>query len=363
MTTSASTPAPATAMPSEPETFRVVIPPEVAALLGEGDADLEALEPAEIPPVAPVAVPAPAPVVAASPAPPAPSPVLPGPVAVEPTDPQVKRAEEVWGRVEASVRQARGTRTPGPAVSTELNDQEWAAFTAGAREEIAKAEDFGEAAEKIFQRLRGYDKARAKREQDARWTQKLEILQEDARLRYPDYDQMLAEAGLWGEGIPDEQGVVRNMALARQIYGDSNPPDAAYWVAIGRVATKAGKSLREFLVERGRPVSASPVLPAPVVVPPIPASPVAAHPGEPGREPAAVEAARRATAETLETMASHSAHPRGLRRLEPAAAPQNLWSFDQLNRLMDRNPDGFLALVEANPGLDQWFMNGGKTVE
>ncbi len=375
MTTSASTPAPATAMPSEPEKFRVVIPPEVASLLAEGPEDLDALEPAAIPEPSPPAV---------TPATPAPTPAAPvpavvpvaaappAPASVDTTDAQLKRAEEVWGRVEESVRQARGTRQAVPATSTALSDQEWEKFTAGAKDEIAKAEDFGAAAEEIFKRLREYDKVRAEREATARWTQKLEILQEAARSKYPDFDAMLVEAGLWGEGIPDDNGTIRDRVLAKQIYSDANPPDAAYWVAVGRVAQKQGKSVREFLAERGRPAPApspapapAPAAPAasPVVVPPTPASPVAAHPGEPAREPAAIEAARRATADTLSTMADHSARPRGLRNLEPAAPPQNLYSFAQLDRLMDRNPDAFLALVDANPGLDQWFMNGGKAVE
>ena len=372
MTTSApSQPAPATATPSEPARFRVVIPPEVAALLhGESGAeDLDALEPAALPEVAP-----PAPAAPAAPAPaPAPAAVAPvAPAAPEPTDARTKRAEEVWSRVEESVRQARGTRSGGGAApSTELSDTEWGEFTKGIKEEIAKsgiatADDYGAVAEKIFEqvfvRLRDYDKRRAERDRTARWQQKMEILQENARALYPDFDQVISEAGLWGDGIPDQNGTIRDPALARQIYSDGNPPDAAYQVGLGRLAQRAGKSVKDFLAERGKLLTPS-APPAPVVTPPPPAPVVAAHPGEPGRAPTVAEVARQATAETLERMASHSGRPRGLRALEPASPPQNLYSFDQLKRLMDQNPDGFLALVEANPGLDQWFMNGGKAVE
>lgn len=372
MTTSApSQPAaPATATPSDPERFRVVVPPEVAALLHEGPdvGDPDALEPARIPDaVAPSPPPPPTPAVA-PPVVAAPAPAAAPVVSAEPVDPRIKRAEEVWGRVEESVRQARGQRPVGAAPSTAFSDKEWADFIAGAKEEIAKADDFGGAAEEIFKRLRTYDKLRAERENAARWNQKIEILQETARGRYPDFDQMISDAGLWGEAIPDQNGTIRDLGLAKQIYSDPNPPDAAYWVAVGKVAQKQGKSVREFLAERGRSAPVPAVAPgasapSPVVTPPdTPAPPVAAHPGEPRREPTAAEVARRATAETLDQMASHSARPRGLRSLEPAAPPQNLWSFAELDRLMDRNPDGFLALVETNPGLDQWFMNGGKAV-
>ena len=375
--------------PATPEsTMRVIVPPDVAQLLartpeeaglGYGLEDAEdaalAAEAAATPPL----VTTPPPPLAPTPPPITPPPLATPPPPVAPArrtlDPStardIREADVLAQQVSDSLDQARTRGAAEPPIPGAMTDPEWDKFLVDSRRELTEAlgkaklneeDDFaktataavGTAAEHIFAKLRLYDQRRVEAERVYRWQVRMATMEEHTKDAFPDYLTVLQDSGVW-EGIPDQQGQVKNVELAKRIYGQKNPPRSAYLLGISILAKRAGKSAEDFLAERATTTPPASVAPSTPVVEP-PAAVV------PPRSETPAEALRRGQAETLDRLAENSNRPRGLRGLPQAGEPQPLYSIAQLDRLMNVNEAGYLALVAANPGLDRWHMSGGQDI-
>ena len=373
------------AVPATPSpTIRVIVPPDVAALLTRTPEDaglgygLEDAEDAALAAEATAPLVTPPPPLAPTPPPIAPPLAIPPPP-VAPTrralDPSMTRdlreADGLAQQVVDSLDQARTRSVAEPPVPGAMTDPEWEKFLADSKRELSEAlgkaklneeDDFaktataavGTAAEHIFAKLRLYDQRRVEAERVHRWQIRLTTQEEQTKDAFPDYLAVLQDSGVW-EGIPDIQGQVKNVELAKRIYGQKNPPRSAYLLGLSILAKRAGKSTEEFLAERTALAPPAAALSVPVVEPP-------AAPAPPARSETPAEALRRGQTETLERLAENSNRPRGLRGLTPAGEPEPLYTVAGLTRLMDINPKGYLALMDANPGLDRWHMSGGLDI-
>lgn len=178
------------------------------------------------------------------------------------------------------------------------------------------------------------------------------------RRAHPDYESRLAASGLW-EAVaisPDGSPMYpekysREMFMA--IYGDVNPPAAAYDLAIGIMEDRRQRGVVDV-----RPATATtgangtaPVAPVPAPVPVAPVTPAEI-----------VAAERRGAAAVTDVMASNSTRPRGVGSMPSAGAPSapKKWDKSNLARLIDSGPAGYdraEKLFEANPGMREWYYS------
>lgn len=285
------------------------------------------------------------------------------PVAAEPPaparepeepDPAMRRraveAADDLARVDADIEAGRRARLSVPAADAdEMSDQEWDALIADARGAAAQAEDYGQAIETAFSKLRAVDKQRAtkraERQRTREYNAKLSALEQAAGERYHDFQEVMDQSEMWNHAM-GQTGA--NPVLQRLIYSAVDPADKAYWLGRAALSKKLGKSIdAPDLVKATAPAAAPPVTAAP--------APVAVAP----RDAAAVR--REATRETVEAVRVASERPTGLRDIPPAGPARRPLSVVDLDRMAETNPDAYYKLVQANPGLDYFHMSGGDT--
>lgn len=160
--------------------------------------------------------------------------------------------------------------------------------------------------------------------------------------------EILERAGIY-DAVTVVNGTYKDKVISDKIYASANPAKAALRIARAKLASEqpeekeTGETV-ETPLDNKEPERA--VVPAKAVA------------------PDAVEAARREGArEAVETITSSTQKHRGVRVFTSAGsdAPKvgrtpEFW--DALNKMMDKSPDKFLALMDRNPEISTWFDNG-----
>lgn len=379
-----------------PERLRGLLAEPVSAPASDPDRLPTTIEGAHVGDETATPPPSPTPPAPASPAPPVPAPSAPEtPAAAAPAppipDPRAQRlaveAARDLDRVEDEVELARTLRAKMPATTASvvaltpeeemLPEAEWERLRVQAVEEAKGAEDFGDAINAAFGRLREADKLRATKRAELLVSKRaaaekqgqvdlrnaeLRALEASARERYTDFDRVMDASGMWTQAHPDAQG--HSPAIVKIVYGAVDPATKAYWLGRAQLARKSGAAI-DAPIERLLQTAAAPSAPAPPVVPSAPAAPVVpAAPVPAASAPAPRDAAqirRETQAETVQRLESTSGRPQGLDTLTPAGQPTSRFTLEQLDRLQRENPDAYYALVQANPALDYFHMSGGGT--
>jgi hypothetical protein len=180
------------------------------------------------------------------------------------------------------------------------------------------------------------------------YRQDVALAQLHARQRWADYDEVLAKAGIYEAIQPAASGGWRDPALAQLIYyfpdGSlrRDPATRAYELAKGR------------LEYEGRDESAGPPAEAVAATNGAPTTPVAAV-AAPAVAPdaAMVAAERRGAQRVIEQV--NQARSRGIRAVRSAGQPAPI-TRQQLDELMERDPQRYERLMAANPDLERFHL-------
>lgn len=320
----------ATAAPTTPadaqEEFEAVLPEGMSAedFLAAADARETPADPAE------PAVPA----VPATPATPAPDATKLVPVgAVIRERVKRQRLAEDYSRLMADNDALQRQQVQGQAII--WSDAEKAEI----KEKANKAADMGEVAEIVMdafqKKTHTADRSRAIQER----TTALAKREEEFRKEHPDYDEKLTKSGIFSAtSIDPATNRYRNPAIAKDIYTAADPIARSYELALGALEQRG---------ELEEPAES------------VPAEPSAA-PSAPKPAPTAAAPAPKPAPSVPAAPSERPVHPRGVNVLpRTGAGPQRVgFTRQALDRMMDEDPDRYLALMNANPRLDRFHMGG-----
>lgn len=161
----------------------------------------------------------------------------------------------------------------------------------------------------------------------------------------PDFKAKLQEAGIF-DGIKQVKQTDGSLAyinpeMADAIYSEENPAKAAYELAKEMLRIRAGQPAEDNEITRQ------------VDTP------------EPKREAPAraqvttvdLEAARReGAAQVTAKLTAANDKPRGINALGSAGEPKMSLSREDLDDMLDKNPDAYSRLIDANPRLGRWHL-------
>lgn len=164
----------------------------------------------------------------------------------------------------------------------------------------------------------------------------------------PDFKTKLQEAGIF-EGIQqrvqDGRLVYVNPEMAEAIYGEENPAKAAYELAKEMLSIRARNN--------GHQVEPADEITRQVADP----EPKREAPAKAQATTVDLDAARReGAAQITAKLAAAGDKPRGINALGSAGEPKLSLSLEDLDDLLDKNPDAYERLIAANPKLGRWHL-------
>lgn len=286
-----------------------------------------------------------APAAETTPAPAADKKAAPAPPGVIAERRKRQAAEERASRIEAQADRlrSRNTRLEEQLVADVPKPTErWAALAARADSETDLKAVIGMLLEEVDTRTA----ERLQAQEVVREKNRIVRLEKQFEREHPDFKAKLQEAGIF-DGIRqvNEGGrlVYMNPEMADAIYGEENPAKAAYDLA------------QEMLRIRARNNGAEPDAKDEIARTVDDPQPRREEPAK--RQATDLDAARReGAAQVTARMAAAGDKPKGINALGSAGEPRLSLSMEDLDDLLDKNPDAYERLIAANPKLGRWHL-------
>lgn len=256
-------------------------------------------------------------------------------------------AEERASRIEAQADKLRSRNTnleQQLVADVPKPTERWAAVAAKADAETDLKAVVGMLFDEVDQRV----SERMQAQEVQREKNRITRLEQQFERSHPDFKAKLREAGIF-EGVTqvrDGQGrvVYVNPEMAEAIYGEENPAQAAYDLALEMLKIRARNN--------GQADTKDEI--TDVVDDPEPKR------GQPARAQATsvdLDAARReGAAQVTARLAAAADKPKGINALGSAGEPKMSLSLAELDDLLDKNPDAYERLIAANPRLGRWHL-------